>query len=93
MPKFRAPKWRVVRAIVFGIIFLSGAVPMTHAVRKFGYEQAAKQMGWWWLILEASLYVTGALIYAASFFLFSPPPFILTSLAIFVLSSEVPSLG
>lgn len=67
MPKFRAPKWRVVRAIVFGIIFLSGAVPMTHAVRKFGYEQAAKQMGWWWLILEASLYVTGALIYAVCF--------------------------
>lgn len=78
MPKFRAPKWRVVRAIVFGIIFLSGAVPMTHAVRKFGYEQAAKQMGWWWLILEASLYVMGALIYAVCF----PPLFIFFSVGV-----------
>jgi adiponectin receptor len=39
---------------------------MTHAARTFGREQAAKQMGWWWLILEACLYITGAMIYAVS---------------------------
>ncbi|CAG8983548.1 hypothetical protein HYALB_00004349 [Hymenoscyphus albidus] len=67
MPKFRAPKWRIARAVVFGFIFFSGAIPMTHAVKKFGYEKAAQQMGWWWLILEASLYVMGATIYAFRF--------------------------
>lgn len=39
---------------------------MTHAVRTFGREQAAKQMGWWWLVVEACMYVIGALIYAVS---------------------------
>ncbi|KAF4632767.1 hypothetical protein G7Y89_g5355 [Cudoniella acicularis] len=67
IPRFRAPKWRFVRAVVFGIILLSGAVPMTHAANLFGREQAALQMGWWWLVLEAGLYVTGACIYATRF--------------------------
>jgi adiponectin receptor len=39
---------------------------MTHAVRVFGREQASKQMGWWWLILEACLYIAGATLYAVS---------------------------
>ncbi|KAG9231125.1 hemolysin-III related-domain-containing protein [Amylocarpus encephaloides] len=67
IPRFRAPKYRVVRATVFGIIFFSGAVPMTHALKAFGREQVAKQMGWNWLVAEACLYVTGAMIYACRF--------------------------
>jgi adiponectin receptor len=39
---------------------------MTHAANAFGREQAAKQMGWWWLVVEACMYVIGALIYAVS---------------------------
>jgi len=39
---------------------------MTHAANTFGREQAAKQMGWWWLVVEACMYVIGALIYAVS---------------------------
>lgn len=66
IPRFRAPKWRFVRAVLFGCILLSGAVPMTHAANQFGREQAAKQMGWWWLVVEACMYVVGALIYAVS---------------------------
>jgi adiponectin receptor len=66
IPRFRAPKWRFVRAVLFGFILLSGAVPMTHAANHFGREQAAQQMGWWWLVIEACMYVTGALVYAVS---------------------------
>lgn len=66
IPRFRAPKWRFVRAVVFGIILLSGAVPMTHAARHFGRAQAAQQMGWWFLVTEACLYVFGAVIYAVT---------------------------
>lgn len=54
------------RAVLFGCILLSGAVPMTHAANAFGRDQAAKQMGWWWLVVEAFMYVIGALIYAVS---------------------------
>ncbi|KAH8676603.1 hemolysin III family channel protein [Tricladium varicosporioides] len=67
IPRFREPKWRFIRALVFGIILLSGAVPMTHAAELFGRKQAALQMGWYWLVLEACLYITGACIYATRF--------------------------
>ena len=43
---------------------------MTHAARSFGREQAARQMGWYWLLLEACLYMTGATIYAVGSFHF-----------------------
>lgn len=39
---------------------------MTHAVNHFGRQQAALQMGWYWLVVEAFMYVTGAVIYAVS---------------------------
>lgn len=54
------------RAVLFGLILLSGAVPMTQAANVFGREQAARQMGWWWLVVEACCYVVGAVIYAVS---------------------------
>ncbi|TID22807.1 HlyIII-domain-containing protein [Venturia nashicola] len=64
-PRFRAPKWRGVRAFLFVSIGWSGAIPMTHAVQKWGRAQVDAQMGWDILFLEGLLYITGAFIYAA----------------------------
>jgi adiponectin receptor len=38
---------------------------MTHAALIFGLDQAHAQMGWWWFILEAVLYCTGAAVYSS----------------------------
>lgn len=68
-PRFRAPKWRGVRAFLFVSIGWSGAIPMTHAVQKWGRAQVDAQMGWDILFLEGLLYITGAIIYAVTIFL------------------------
>lgn len=68
-PRFRAPKWRGVRAFLFVSIGWSGAIPMTHAVQKWGRAQVDAQMGWDILFLEGLLYITGAIIYAVNIFL------------------------
>lgn len=65
-PRFRAPKWRGVRAFLFVSIGWSGAIPMTHAVQKWGRAQVDAQMGWNILFLEGLLYITGAIIYAVT---------------------------
>ncbi|OAL05236.1 hemolysin-III channel protein-like protein Izh2 [Phaeosphaeriaceae sp. SRC1lsM3a] len=64
IPRFRTPKWRWVRATLFVAIGWSGAFPMTHAAQTFGIEQAHRQMGWWFFIVEGLCYITGAIIYA-----------------------------
>ncbi|KAF2823526.1 HlyIII-domain-containing protein [Ophiobolus disseminans] len=64
LPRFRTPKWRWVRATLFCAIGWSGAFPMTHAAQTFGIEQANRQMGWWYFIVEGLSYITGAIIYA-----------------------------
>jgi predicted membrane channel-forming protein YqfA (hemolysin III family) len=65
-PKFRTPKWRKVRALLFCSIGWSGAIPMTHAVQKWGRAKVDAQMGWNLLFLEGLLYITGAIIYAVT---------------------------
>jgi len=39
---------------------------MTHAAQTFGIEQADRQMGWWYFLLEGFWYISGAIIYAVS---------------------------
>ncbi|KAF2019241.1 mPR-like GPCR protein [Aaosphaeria arxii CBS 175.79] len=67
IPRFRAPQWRWARASVFTAIGWLGALPMTHAAQSWGIEQAHKQMGWWYLILEGLSYGSGAALYAVRF--------------------------
>lgn len=52
---------------MFVTLGLSGFVPMTHAALTFGLDQAHAQMGWWWFILEAVSYCTGAAVYASKY--------------------------
>ena len=52
---------------MFVAVGLSGILPMSHAVRLFGVDQANLQMGWSWFVWEAVFYNSGAFIYAVSF--------------------------
>uniref|UniRef100_A0A2K6F745 Adiponectin receptor 2 n=1 Tax=Propithecus coquereli TaxID=379532 RepID=A0A2K6F745_PROCO len=62
---FATPQYRGVRAGVFLGLGLSGIIPTLHYVISEGFLKAATigQIGW--LLLMASLYITGAALYAA----------------------------
>lgn len=62
---FATPQYRGVRAGVFLGLGLSGIIPTLHYVISEGFLKAATigQIGW--LMLMASLYITGAALYAA----------------------------
>lgn len=62
---FATPQYRGVRAGVFVGLGLSGIIPTLHYVIAEGFLKAATigQIGW--LMLMASLYITGAALYAA----------------------------
>lgn len=62
---FATPQYRGVRAGVFLGLGLSGIIPTFHYVISEGFLKAATigQIGW--LMLMASLYITGAALYAA----------------------------
>uniref|UniRef100_A0A8C6AB68 Adiponectin receptor 2 n=1 Tax=Marmota marmota marmota TaxID=9994 RepID=A0A8C6AB68_MARMA len=62
---FATPQYRGVRAGVFLGLGLSGIIPTLHYVISEGFLRAATigQIGW--LMLMASLYITGAALYAA----------------------------
>ncbi|XP_018585606.1 adiponectin receptor protein 2 [Scleropages formosus] len=62
---FATPQYRGVRAGVFVGLGLSGVVPTLHFVISEGFLRATTigQMGW--LFLMATLYITGACLYAA----------------------------
>ena len=49
---------------MFVSVDLSGVLPMSHAVRRFGVRQANLQMGWSWFVAEAGFYIAGAVVYA-----------------------------
>lgn len=45
---------------------LSAILPVVHGVKILGIAQMELQMGFSWVILQGSLYVIGAIIYAVS---------------------------
>jgi adiponectin receptor len=45
---------------------LSALFPVVHGVMKFGIWQMNKQIGLFWVVLQGSLYIVGACIYAVS---------------------------
>lgn len=63
-PQFRHPTWRRFRARMFIALGLSALFPVVHGVMKFGIKQMNKQIGLFWVILQGSLYIGGACIYA-----------------------------
>jgi hypothetical protein len=65
-PQFRHPTWRPFRAGMFISLGLSALFPVVHGVRRFGIRQMNKQIGLFWVVLQGSLYILGACIYAVS---------------------------
>lgn len=47
---------------------LSAILPVVHGVVLLGVAQMERQMGLFWVILQGSLYVIGAIIYAVGLF-------------------------
>ncbi|XP_031754470.1 adiponectin receptor protein 2 isoform X1 [Xenopus tropicalis] len=62
---FATPQYRGVRAGVFVGLGLSGIIPTLHFVIAEGFLKAATMGQIGWLVLMASLYITGAALYAA----------------------------
>ncbi|XP_066447054.1 adiponectin receptor protein 2 isoform X1 [Eleutherodactylus coqui] len=62
---FATPQYRGVRAGVFVGLGLSGIIPTLHFVISEGFLKAATMGQVGWLFLMASLYITGAALYAA----------------------------
>lgn len=63
-PRFRTPKWRNVRAVLFVAIGCYGALPMTHMAEKWGRPKANEIIGWNLMFWEGMSYGAGAAIYA-----------------------------
>lgn len=63
-PQFRHSTWRPFRARMFIALGLSALFPVIHGVMKFGIRQMNKQIGLFWVVLQGSLYIVGACIYA-----------------------------
>ncbi|KAJ5202926.1 hemolysin-III related-domain-containing protein [Penicillium cf. viridicatum] len=64
-PQFRHPTWRPFRARMFISLGLSALFPVVHGAMKFGIRQMNKQIGLFWVVLQGSLYIVGACIYAS----------------------------
>jgi len=62
--KFSEPLFRPLRAGVFMALGLFGVVPSVHFIITDGYTAAVYETSFHWLVLMASLYIGGALLYA-----------------------------
>ena len=63
--KFRSPAWRPFRAGMFVAMGLSAVIPVFHGLQLYGLRRMNSLMGLPWLVLQGSLYMLGAAIYAA----------------------------
>ncbi|ETS86622.1 hypothetical protein PFICI_00450 [Pestalotiopsis fici W106-1] len=62
--KFRTPKWRPYRAMMFVGLGLSGVLPVCQGVLIYGYHDLERRMGLNWVLLQGFLYIFGAFLYA-----------------------------
>ncbi|KZZ98843.1 Hly-III-related protein [Moelleriella libera RCEF 2490] len=62
--RFRTPKWRPYRALLFIGLGLSGVVPVVHGIVMYGYREVEDRMSLSWSILQGALYIFGAVLYA-----------------------------
>ncbi|KAI0078360.1 HlyIII-domain-containing protein [Panus rudis PR-1116 ss-1] len=63
-PEYRKPTHRGARTTVFIALGLCGVIPVTHGLFTHGFEKLCFEMGFGWLLLSASFYIGGALLYA-----------------------------
>jgi adiponectin receptor len=63
-PKFRTPSFRTYRAAMYAALGLSALVFVSHGVALHGWAEQNRRMSLDWMILMASLNLSGALVYA-----------------------------
>ncbi|KAF2267975.1 HlyIII-domain-containing protein [Lojkania enalia] len=66
-PKTRTPALRPFRALMFVFMGLSAVFPVFHGIQIYGIEQMRKTIGLDWVVLQGTLYILGAGIYATRF--------------------------
>jgi len=64
-PKFRTPTWRPFRALMFVGMGLSAIFPVLHGLSRWGIESMQNRIGLSWVVLQGTLYIAGAALYAA----------------------------
>lgn len=62
--RFRTPKWRPYRAMMFVGLGLSGVIPVCQSVLIYGYSNLNRRMGLNWVLFQGFLYIFGAFLYA-----------------------------
>lgn len=65
-PAFRTPAYRPFRAAMFVGMGLCAIFPVLHGLVIYGFSRMLEQIGLFWLVLQGTLYITGALLYAVS---------------------------
>ena len=65
-PGFRTPNWRPFRAGMFVAMGLSAIFPVIHGLVLYGVASMERRIGLSWLVLQGSLYIVGAGLYAVS---------------------------
>ncbi|KAK3318005.1 hemolysin-III related-domain-containing protein [Apodospora peruviana] len=63
--RFRTPAWRPYRALMFVGLGVSGVGPILHGITIYGYSALNERMGLNWVILQGTMYIFGAFLYAA----------------------------
>lgn len=71
--RFRTPRWRPYRALVFVGLGVSGIVPVCHGLSIYGYRGLDERMGLNWVLLQGLLYILGAFLYGVSLVLRPSP--------------------
>ncbi|KAJ1911096.1 hypothetical protein H4219_006043 [Mycoemilia scoparia] len=64
-PKFNSKEWRVIRAVTFVSLGLSGVFPLIHSLITFGWTHTISALQLVYLIPMALFYIVGAFIYGA----------------------------
>ncbi|KAI1866571.1 hypothetical protein JX265_007872 [Neoarthrinium moseri] len=62
--RFRTPRWRPYRAMMFVGLGVSGVLPVCHGITIYGYHDLEARMGLNWVLFQGFLYIFGAFLYA-----------------------------
>lgn len=65
MDRFSSPEYRPARAVLFVCLGGFGLIPATHFILQSGWTAALTEASLHWLLVMATLYVSGALLYGA----------------------------
>ncbi|KAM0555802.1 hypothetical protein ACHAPJ_006199 [Fusarium lateritium] len=63
--RFRTPKWRPYRTMMFIGLGTSGVVPVIHGAFIYGLQGLEDRMSLSWVVLHGIMYIFGAVLYAA----------------------------